>query len=419
MEQENCKGTVWFIHPYSVPPEYPASTRHYCLGIELAARGWKVCIWQSAFIHPLKRYYKDCSKSLLFKEEREDINLYWLWGPPYKFNNWRRSLNMLVWSLLIIPVSFFQKKPALIIGSSPHIFGALAGFIVSKIFKIPFIFEVRDLWPDTLYDMGALKPGLVSRLLYQLEKWLYQGSAKIITLTEGIREKIINKGVGPSKVAFIPNGIHLDSINCDKIPAQYKEIRKYLNLEGKFVCIYTGAHGPANALDVLVDVASILKKEKDIVFLLVGEGQEKPHLVKRVKQSGLTNVIFHDPVSHSEIGAFIREADLCILTLKDVPVFDTALPNKLFDYMFENKPILCALRGETASLVEKEALGVVIPPGNPEEMARTVLYLKNNPVLLESFGKKGRLIIENTYSFRKLSKDVETVMDEVLQRQRN
>lgn len=414
MEQENCKGTVWFIHPYSVPPEYPASTRHYCLGTELAARGWKVCIWQSAFIHPLKRYHKGCSEKILFKEERERINLYWLWGPPYKFNNWRRSLNMLAWSLLIIPVSFFQKKPDMIIGSSPHIFGALAGFIVSKIFRIPFIFEVRDLWPDTLYDMGAISSGPVAGLLYKLEQRLYQDSGKIIALTEGIRKKIINKGVDSSKIAFIPNGIDLDSITCNKLLSQYKEVRKTLNIENKFVCVYTGAHGPANALDVLIDVASILKNERDIIFLLIGEGQEKPHLVCRVKQSGLNNVIFHDPVSHSEIGSFIKESDLCILTLKDIPVFDTALPNKLFDYMYENKPILCALRGETAILVEKEDLGIVVSPENPEEMAKAILLLKNDPILLDSLGTNGRLIIENAFSFKKLSEDVEIVMDEVL-----
>jgi len=145
MKNKSKYGTIWFIHPYSVSPEYPASTRHYYLGVELAKRGWNICIWQSAFIHPLKRYHPGTLAKLLAKEQREGLQLNWLWGPPYKTNNWRRSLNMFVWPFLILLLSFFQKKPRLIVGSSPHIFGALAGLLVSKIFKIPFIFEVRDL----------------------------------------------------------------------------------------------------------------------------------------------------------------------------------------------------------------------------------------------------------------------------------
>ena len=414
MKQKDERGTVWFIHPYSVPPEYPASTRHYHLGSELAKRGWNICLWQSSFIHPLKRYHPGCSRKLLVKEKREHMHLYWLWGPPYQTNNWLRSLNMLLWSLLIILVSLFQKKPCLILGSSPHIFGALAGLLVSKIFRIPFVLEVRDLWPDTLYDMGAISTGPVSKLLYKLEKWLYKDSCKIIALTKGIKQRIINKGVDSSKIAFIPNGIHLDSISSAKLTGKSVEVRKTLNLEDKFVCIYTGAHGPANALDSLIDAAFLLKDEKDIVFLLVGEGQEKPRLVKRAKQSGLNNVIFHDPVPRSEIGAFIRESDLCILTLKDIPVFDTALPNKLFDYMYENKPILCTLKGETASLVQKEDLGTVISHEKPREMAGVILHLKNNPSLLKCYGTKGRPIIEKDYSFEKLSYDVEKVIVETL-----
>lgn len=418
MKHKKEHGSVWFIHPYSVPPEYPASTRHYYLGIELAKRGWVVSIWQSAFVHPLKRYHPGCEKKLIKKEQRVRLQLFWLWGPPYQTNNWRRSLNMFLWSFLIIPVSLTQKKPRLIMGSSPHIFGALAGFVVSKIFRIPYVFEVRDLWPDTLSDMGALSSGPVSKLLYKLEKWLYKGSDKIIVLTEGIRKRIINKGVAPSKIAFIPNGIHINTTGANsELPDKNKEaVRKKIGLEGKFVCIYTGAHGPANALNAIIDTAFLLKGELDIVFLLIGEGQEKFRLVEKAKQYGLNNVIFHEPVPRSEIGAYIQLSDLCLLTLRDVPVFNTALPNKLFDYMYENKPIICGLRGETASLVKKEELGVVVSPENPVEMAEAILRLKNNPSLLDLYGKKGRSIVEEYYSFEKLSRDLERAMIEAIKR---
>jgi len=414
MKYRDNPKIIWFVHPYSVPPEYPASTRHYYLGTELAGKGWNVCIWQSAFIHPLKRYHSGCGRKLLVKEKREQLHLYWLWGPPYRTNNWRRLLNMLIWSFLFIPVSFFQKKPRLIIGSSPHIFGALAGLIASKIFRAPFILEVRDLWPDTLKDMGALRPGLLSSLLYGIEKCLYGNSNKIIALTEGIRQKIIAKGVGPSKVVFIPNGIYLNAANNAKTPVKYEKVRKKLGLENKFVCIYAGAHGPANALDVLIDAAFRLKEERDIVFLLVGEGQEKPRLKEKARQFGLDNIIFHGPVPRSDISVFIRESDLCILTLKDIPVFNTALPNKLFDYMYENKPILCATRGEAAYMVQKEGLGIVVSPENPGEMAEAILSIKNNPEFLRSCGKNGRSIVENKYSFEKLSGDLEKVLASVL-----
>jgi len=224
----------------------------------------------------------------------------------------------------------------------------------------------------------------------------------------------VEKGIEPSKIVFIPNGIYLNAAKSADLPGRYEEVMKKLRLENKFVCVYTGAHGPANALDVIIDAAMLLKDEQDIVFLLVGEGQEKPRLMEKAKHNGLSNVMFHEPVPRSEIGAFIQASDLCILMLKDVPVFDTALPNKLFDYMYENKPILCALRGETVNLIQKNDLGVVVSPENAREMAEVILQLKSAPGLLSSYGGKGRLIIEREYSFEKLAGNFEELMAEAL-----
>lgn len=409
MRNTGPKKSVWLIHPYGVTPDYPASPRHFYFGKELAQMGWEVTLWQSSFINPIKAYHNGAAYRFI-KSERlgKGLNILWLWGSAYKKNNIFRGINMLSWSLNLLIAGFFKKKPGVILVSSPHPFAAFSGLILSKLFRIPFILEVRDLWPDTLVDMGALGEGFVSRILYRLENWLYRGSSHIITLTEGIRSRIVKKGVEVNKITFLPNGIYLKS-SIPPSPATYLEVRKRLGLDGKFVCIYAGAHGPSNSLHTVIKAASLID-DGEIVFLLVGDGTEKPGLIKSVNHLGLKNVIFYGPVPRSEVADYISASDVCILTLKDIPVFETALPNKIFDYMYQNRPVICSVRGEVARLIEDEKLGITVTPESSEELASAVVKLKNSPDLYNTLGECGSMIISERFSFEKISARLESIL---------
>lgn len=415
---KNKTKTIWFIHPYGVTPEYPASTRHYYFGDELVKLGWDVVLWQSSFINPTKAYHNGTKyRQLKIEKLSNGVNLAWLWGSPYFKNNIYRSLNMIVWAVNLIVSGFLwgllKKTPDIILVSSPHIFSAVSGRVLSRVFKKPLVLEVRDLWPDTLKDMGSLSDGIMSRVLFYMEKRLYKESSHIIALTEGIKNRIVEKGVKPHKVTFLPNGIHLGSSGLSGAGSSKEDIRKNLNLSDKFICIYAGAHGPSNALDSVVEAARLLDDE-NIVFLMVGDGLERPALMDKARRLGLKNIVFQGPVPKCNVSEYIAASNICLLTLKNIPVFQTALPNKIFDYMYLDKPVICAVKGEVAELIEKNKLGIVVEPENPKELALAVLKLKGSAGFIEQLGKGGYKLVTQEYSFEKLSFGLASILDRIL-----
>lgn len=361
---------LWIINQYTITPEYPASTRHYELA-KYSAKYFDVTLWGSNFIHHNKTF-RSKRRWRSFEETLEGFRLVWLAALPYKDNDLARTVNMLLYALTLFLVGLFRRgKPDVVLGSSPPLFAAYASILIAKLRGAKFILEVRDLWPDSLTEITGKEGGLVVRTLRWMEQSLYRNADLVIGLTEGIIETVAGRGVPSEKLLFLPNGIDLDATYSAADGNIAIKIREELRLspEDK-VFMYAGAHGPANDLSQLIQAAEALSDDPAMKFVLMGEGVEKQQLQKMAKERGLTNVIFLPAVPKSEVQQYLSCADVYLICLKDIPLYEGALPNKLFDYLLQDKPIVSTVPGELKFFLEKRGLGYY---GNMKERGKHYL----------------------------------------------
>lgn len=357
----NNKPRLWIINQYTVTPEYPASTRHYELAKYMSSQ-FDVTLWGSNFIHHNKSYRFD-NRFKSYEEPMEGFRMIWLASKAYKGNGLSRILNMMLYAITLFFKGVLRKnKPDLIIGSSPPLFAAFASWMIARLRGAKFVLEIRDLWPDTLIEISKGNNKIVVGLLSWMERFLYRHSDAVIGLTEGIVQKLIERGVPRDKVAFIPNGVDLEAVK-DGIDGS--ALRKKLGIvETDTVVMYAGAHGPANDLVQLLEAAEHLKDDPSIKLVLMGEGIEKARLMELAEIRQLHQVVFLPAVPKSEIQNYLSIANAYIICLKDIVLFEGALPNKLFDYMLQDKPIITTVAGEVKHFLEKHGYGIY---GNMKE----------------------------------------------------
>lgn len=298
-------------------------------------------------------------------------------------------------------------RPDVIIGSSVHPFAAWAGANWADRFHVPFIFEVRDLWPQTLVDMGRLSSGgIIARSLYRLEKMLYKRADRIVVLFPRASEYIEQLGIQPDKVVYIPNGV--DLADFPEIPPPFE--RDVFNL------MYFGAHGNANDLANLLNAVVILRKRgtyNKLRLRLIGEGPLKAELQAQAKVNNLDNVFFEPPVSKERIPSLAAEADGFVITWCNLPgIYRFGIsPNKLFDYLAAGRPIVIALDAAN-NPVEEAGAGITVPPEDPESLADAIekMTLSTYQKRLE-YGKNARQYVEMYHDFPILAKKLSITLD--------
>lgn len=282
-----------------------------------------------------------------------------------------------------------KDKYDLVLVTSPPLFVGITGIIISKLKRIPLVFEIRDLWPESAIDTGVLKSPIIIKLAFWIEKLIYRNARLINVLTPAFRDTLINKkGIDPKKIIFIPNAA--DFQLSDRLLQEFDSelFRKEKGLSGKFVLTYVGAHGVANHLEQLFDVAAQLKNT-NVLFLMIGQGMEKARLKEVANKRGLTNVLFLDPVPKAEVFKYILASDMGLSVLKKVDTFKTVYSNKTFDYMSCQRPILMAIDGVSRELVETANAGSYVEPENTEEYVRIIKDYLVHPEKLKLEGMNG------------------------------
>ena len=390
------------INHYAVTPEFAAGTRHYDFAAELTKKGLSVTIFASNYTLAQQEISLEKKENYKF-QEAGGVQFCWIKTPHYTKNDWRRLKNMVCFSFNLLRVGRkLKSSPWLIIGSSPHLFAALGGFFLSRLKGSKFFLEVRDLWPQFLVEVGGVSPYHPAILVMRImESFLYRRAEKIVILAPGSRDYLLEKGVQEEKIVYVPNGVHLDSFLAKK---SREEARNRYGFD-RFTLVYAGAHGPANALDNVIKAADYLRDEEQVEFVLVGRGVSKEALVEEVSEKGLTNVRFLDPVPRSEVPTLLKAADAGLITLKNVPSFAFGVsPNKLFDYMASELPIISAVGGEISRIVEENGLGYAVEPEDAEGLAEAVRELYGaSEEERERMGKAGRKLVEARYSRQKLA----------------
>lgn len=397
--------SVWVLNHYAMEPSGAGGTRHYSLARHLGQNGWDAELFASSIEYNTGR--QRLKEGEEYKREViEGVPFTWVMCPPYQGNGAGRMRNMLTfsWKMLRADAVRVLPEPDIVIGSSVHPFAAWAGALLAKRYRVPFVFEVRDLWPQTLVDMGTLSDkGLTTRLLRMLEKWLYRKASRIVVLLPEAHRYICPLGIPAEKIAWIPNGVELDDYPP---PPAKKEAEK-------FTLMYFGAHGGANGLDNLLDAMKLLKDEP-VELRLIGDGPAKEGLLEKAREEDIANVSFEDPVPKSAIRALASEADIFLFNLIDAPVFNFGISsNKLFDFMAAARPIVFCCDSSNNPVAEAEA-GITVPPSDLEALAEAVKSLvAMTPEGRRELGQRGREYVEKMHAFSNLAAKLSSVLDEV------
>jgi glycosyltransferase involved in cell wall biosynthesis len=312
----------------------------------------------------------------------------WLYAAANK-GFFKRVLNFLSFFVSSVVLGrIYAPRPDVVIGTSPQFFTAVSAYLLSRMFRVPFIFELRDIWPESAAELGVLRNCLVLAPLIALQRFLYRSAARVVIVSEGFRTHLHEAGIPDDRIVYVPNGIDpsfLEQPGDDPVV-----LRERHGLAGKFVVSYLGTHGMAHALDTLLDAADLLKDESDIRFLFVGDGAERENLVRRAAAMALPNVVFLGQQPRSVMVGFYRASDVCIVPLRDLPMFRKVLPSKIFEILGFGVPIICSVPGEAGALVERSGGGVVIPPEDPRALASAIRELRASPERLEAMGRTGR-----------------------------
>ena len=302
-------------------------------------------------------------------------------------------------------------KPDVVLASSPPIFPMFPAWLICKLRRIPFVLEVRDLWPASAVQMGILKNRQLIGIMAWMERVLYNQSKRIVALTEGIRDDICSRGWSKNKVELVTCGVDFDKLYPDVPGAAF--IRDKFGWQDKKIVLYFGALGEANNLPVTLRTAQRLQSREDILFVLIGDGMKRAETERQVKELGLKNVLLLPPVPKDEARLYINAADMCLVTLRDIPLFDGAIPTKLIDYMACGKPVLCGIRGEAETIVECAGAGVMFEPDNDEQLGKLIVDLLRDKALTKKMGTGGLSYVQSRFSALKMRQQMESLLSAV------
>jgi len=315
----------------------------------------------------------------------------------------RRMLNYMSFAVSSLWGLLRCKRPDFVFVESPSLLLAIPGFLASRYWRACMIFNVADLWPDSVRELGLLKDGPALKLAGLLERWAYRVSHKVTAVTEGIRSRLIQeKRLPPEKVLFLPNGVDPCNFN---IGDPDTELEQSLGLSGRKVVLFAGTVGYGQAIGGVLSAAKILKERQDIAFVFIGDGSDKPRCVAEVHRLGLNNVRFLDAAPPEYVARLYSFSRAALATLKNIPLFEGARPSKILPAMACGVPVIYSGSGEGARLIDRSGAGIVVPPENPQALAQAVLKLCDDRDLAKRLGLNGRQFVEQNLSWQRLVED--------------
>lgn len=397
------------------PPEVnaPASrTFEHCREWVLA--GHHVTVITGAPNFPKGHVFDGYRNRLWQSEVMSDIQVIRVW--TYITANagfLRRILDYMSYMLAAILAAPFVRGVDLVVGTSPQLFTACAAYVVSRCKRVPYVFELRDLWPESIRAVGAMKDSVVLRLLERLELFLYRKAAAVVSVTHAFRDNLVRRGIDGSKINVVTNGVDISRFQpC----ARDAVLARNLGLEGKFVAGYIGTHGMAHALETLLEAAAVLRDQQGgdaFRILFLGDGADKPALVAKAALMGLDNVVFVDSVPKDEVVRYWSLLDVAIIHLRKTELFTTVIPSKLFECMGMGIPVLHGVAGESAGIVEREAVGIVFESENTEALCAGIRKMHVDVQLYDSF-RANALIASRRYDRSELAGKMLGVMEALI-----
>lgn len=379
---------ILLIHQAFATDQEAGGTRHYELARYLVQQEHRVTIIASPVSYLTGQVLPSARGHWTVCEQIDGIDVLRTWT----YAALHRSFFTRVLSFLSFMFSSFVGAMQvgdvdIVWGTMPPIFQAVTAYLVARLKRVPFVFEVRDLWPDFAIETGVLHNPLVIWASRRLERFLYHRADRLIVNSPGFIPHLRRCGVPEERIDLIANGVEVSMFNPDD---QSEAVRQELGLEDRFIALYAGAHGLANDLETVLLAAKRLEAYPDIVFVLVGDGKERPNLIRQAEELGLSNVRFAAAQPKARMPAFLAAADVCIAILKAIPMFTTTYPNKVFDYMAAGRPTVLAIDGAIREVIEAAGGGIFVQPGDPAALAEAVLRYYRDPDLCHRHGRSAR-----------------------------
>ena len=322
----------------------------------------------------------------------------------------KRTLNYIIYMIMCILISPFLSKADVVISTSPQFFNGLAGYFVSRIKRTPWLLEIRDLWPESILAVGAIKNKKIIKFLEYLEIFTYKKADCIVPVTKAFKKHIINLGICEKKVHVIRNGVNLDLYKNER---SYDPLINSWGLDDKFVVSYIGTHGMAHGLDTILKAAEILRSDESIIFLMVGDGSERERLLKIVSDKKLSNLIMKPQQPKKHMPAVWSITDVSLVLLKKLDLFKTVIPSKIFECMAMSVPIILGVEGEVKDIIKSANTGLCIEPESSEELSKAIVRLKNDHFLTKSLGENGRVCVEREFNREILANEYLKILEKI------
>lgn len=402
--------TIWIINQYASTPETGMGGRHYHLARQLEALGFQVYLILASYTHLLRQ--GPSFDGAACSERREGVNVVWIKVPEYAHAHSKmRIFNWFSFALRLRRAgNVVSDKPDVVWYSSPSLVGFLGAERLAERFNARLVFEVRDIWPLTLCDVGGYSPhNPFVRFLQWVENRAYRRADVVISNLKNAHEHMVEHGLRRDRFHWIPNGVALDEVTH---PQPLDGAVVDMLPDGGFAVGYAGTLGVANCLDVLIEAAALLRDKPDIKFVLVGEGKERPRLQGLVAERGLENIVFTGAIPKVQIQSMLQRFDVSYIGLTRSRLFEHGVsPNKLFDYMYAARPIIYAIESGAYHPVTDAGAGVECPAENPQALADAIVELHELPAEQRAaMGRNARDAVLQQYEYGALARQLATVL---------
>jgi glycosyltransferase involved in cell wall biosynthesis len=376
-----------FSHYYTPEVNAPA-TRTSEHAKAWTKAGHQVTVVTCAPNHPSGKLYGDYRNRLFQREQIDGVEVIRVWTLLAANRGFVRRiasyLSYLVSAAAAVPR---LKRPDIILSTSPQFFCGLAGIPARRLLGVPWVLEIRDLWPESIVEVGAMKHGPAIRFLEHLERHAYRSADHVVSVTDGFVPHISERRQRDG-ISVLKNGVNLSLFS--KREASSEGIKKRFGLEGRFVAAYVGTHGMAHGLHTILDVAHLLRDDPRIGFLLVGDGAEREALQERCRSMKLPNVHIAGQLPRNEMPDIWSATDASLILLRKSDTFKKVLPSKMFEAMAMECPIVLGVEGEAKLLLEAAGAGIAVEPENAHELAGAIRRLRDDPRLARRLGRQGR-----------------------------
>ncbi len=408
---------ILYVSQY-FPPEMGApAARAAELSLHWAAAGHDVIVLTGFPNHPtgiVPPEYRNKFRRLVAHENTDGVNVVRTWLLPFPNRKaHERMLNYSSFCASAALTGLFLSRPEVVIATSPQLLVGLSGWWLARWKRVPFVFEVRDLWPESLAAVGmGDSNSLLHRTLAKIAAFLYRHSDRIVVVTPAFEDYLVEHWRVPrEKISVVENGVETALF----VPEPATDMRRELGFDGKFVVSYIGTMGMAHGLETIIAAATQLQKTNpEIAFLMVGEGADKDRVVARAQQQGLHNLRFVDQQPREKIPAYICASDACLVLLKKTDLFKTVIPTKMLEFMSCARPVILGVDGQARAILEEARGGLPIDPENSESLVNAILCLAANREMARELGQNGREHMVREFSRQQTAEKYIGVLERLL-----